>query len=166
MNSKDVSNNVKIYKGNLLFTKRVLIAIGFLIFVGVMVLNKPRVLLKSYGAIFSISFAIIIMVVFTVIQLYYFIIDNDKFVVKNQILIWTKKVYELNQIHEIELVDPSYYTRSAIALRVTDDKFKSKLYRAGSLSKKTWKALLTDLKERKTCVNDSYTQFDNYSEQL
>ncbi|HEY5405923.1 MAG TPA: hypothetical protein VIJ92_02505 [Ginsengibacter sp.] len=161
MNSKDVSKNVKVYKGNLLFTARVLIAIGFLMFVGAMVLNKPSVVLKNYGAIFSISFAIIIMVVFTVIQLYYFIIDDDKFVVKNQILIWTKKVYELNNIHEIELVELSYYSRSAIALRVIDDKFKSKLYRAGSLSKKTWKALLADLKECKIEVNDSYTQFEN-----
>ena len=101
-------NNAKtliVYKGKLLFTARYLIAIAFLIFIGTIVAHKPNVVLKSYGGLFSILFVVIFVIAITVFQLYYFIIDGNKFIVKNQILFWTKRIYELNHVKEIELVD-------------------------------------------------------------
>jgi hypothetical protein len=152
-----------VYKGKLLFTARALIAIAFLIFIGTMVADKTNVVLKSYGALFCISFVVIFIIAITAFQFYYFIIDGDKLIVKNQVLFWTKTVYELNHVKEIELVDslPAGSSNS-ISLRITDHKLKSKLYRAAGLRYKTWKLLLEHLKDRKVNVNDSGTQFDEY----
>jgi hypothetical protein len=123
------NNNAKtliVYKGKLLFTARALIAIAFLIFIVTIVADKPSVVLKSYGALFCISFVLIFMIAITAVQLYYFIIDGDKFIVKNQILFWTKTVYELNHVKEIELVDSlPTGSSSSIALRITDDNLKT-----------------------------------------
>jgi hypothetical protein len=75
------NNNAKtliVYKGKLLFTARALIAIAFLIFIVTIVADKPSVVLKSYGALFCISFVLIFMIAITAVQLYYFIIEGPK----------------------------------------------------------------------------------------
>ncbi|MEO8820578.1 MAG: hypothetical protein ABI267_04905 [Ginsengibacter sp.] len=165
MTSKDFSPTTKIYKGNLLSTFRVLLSIGFLIFLAYWKLDNPKVILKSPDALVVISFVGIFIIAMTVFQLYYFVIDGDQFVVKNQILIWTKTTFEFRNILEIEFVDKlTAGSSSAFSLRVVNKNAKSKVYRAASLDKKTWRVLLDDLKKQKIIVNDSGTQFDNYGD--
>lgn len=160
MPNKDFSPTAKIYKGNLLSTFRVLFTIGFLIFLVYIVFDHT-----SSGDLFVISFVAIFFIALTIFQLYYFIIDGDQFVVKNQILIWAKTTFELKDIREIEFSDRlTVGSSSAFSLRVVNNNAKSKVYRAASLDKKTWRVLLDDLKKHKILVNDSGTQFDNYAE--
>ncbi len=162
MSTKSFSTTAKIYKGNLLYTFRVLFAIVVLIvliYIFVVFDNS-----KSSDFV-TISFFGLFIIAITVFQLYYFVIDGNKFVVKNQILTWTKTTFEFQNIQEIEFSDKlTVGSGSAFSLRVVDNNGKSKTYRAASLNKKTWRALLDDLKKQKVLVNDSGTEFDNYAD--
>ena len=162
MSTKSFSTAAKIYKGNLLHTFRVLFAIVVLI----VLICIFTVLDNSKGNDFvTFSFFGLFIIAITVFQLYYFVIDGNKFVVKNQIFIWTKTTFEFQNIQEIEFSDKlTVGSNSANLLRVVDNNGKSKTYRAASLDKKTWRVLLDDLKKQKILVNDSGTQFDNYVE--
>jgi hypothetical protein len=149
-----LSNEEKIYKGNLLFTFRTLLAIVFVVCISVLVLTHLRVFLRSNGAIFSISLALVFVITITIFQLHYFVIFNGQLLVKNQILNWTTGAYLLNEITAIELVKGDAVYQIPNSLRITY-KNKTKLYRAASLEINNWKDLLNDLRKQNVKVNES-----------
>lgn len=71
-------------------------------------------------------------------QLYYFLLTDKKIIVKHHVFLWVKKVYNIGDIAEINF-EKGY--RAANGLRISTHDFKSKLYRAGSLSDQTWQRL-------------------------
>lgn len=71
-------------------------------------------------------------------QLHYFYLDKNYLVVKNHVLPWLKHAYKIEDIKEVVFELP--YRRS-ISLRIITKGYHSKLYPAGSLKDKTWKAL-------------------------
>lgn len=76
-------------------------------------------------------------------QLNYFKLSDKYLVVKHHLWLWREKIYRLDEIEEIVTEQP--YNIS-ISLRVITTGYKSKLYPAGSLSKKKWKELHQQLK--------------------
>ena len=68
-------------------------------------------------------------------QLNYFLISNKRFVVKNHLLPWIKKEFDISKIVVVNFEHP--HKRSQ-ALRITTSDFKSKIFYAGSLRDKNW----------------------------
>ncbi|MEO8405736.1 MAG: hypothetical protein ABI480_14105 [Chitinophagaceae bacterium] len=76
-------------------------------------------------------------------QTHYFILENEKFIVKNHIFFWMNRVYP---IEDILGVNKEYWHKRSLALRITTIDFKSNRYPAGSLGKKTWERLMNTFK--------------------
>lgn len=77
-------------------------------------------------------------------QLNYFLVSNQRVIVKNHFLFWINKKYDIGNIVAADFETP--YRRSQ-ALRITTRDFKSKVYCAGSLRDRHWKALRKRLTE-------------------
>jgi hypothetical protein len=77
-------------------------------------------------------------------QMNYFIIDNDKLIIKNHYFPWIRKSYYLTDITEIATEMPH---RRSISLRVITVNQESKLYGAGSLRTRHWDKLQEDLEK-------------------
>ncbi len=84
-------------------------------------------------------------------QLHYFYMDKNYLVVKNHVWPWVNHEYKIEDIKEVVFELP--YKRS-ISLRVITKGYYSKLYPAGSLSNKTWKALKEEFKGLKVNIRD------------
>lgn len=84
-------------------------------------------------------------------QLYYFYLDKNYLVVKNHVWPWVNHVYKIEDIKEVVFEIPF---RKSISLRVITKGYNSKLYPAGSLSNKTWKALREELTEMKVHIRN------------
>lgn len=82
---------------------------------------------------------------------YYFLWSGDYLVVRNPVFFWKEKIYKSEYIREVVLEEPY---RSPISLRVITKDFKTKVYAADSLSKKTWIALADTLRKKIKKVRD------------
>ncbi len=71
-------------------------------------------------------------------HLNYFLISNKRLVVKNHILPWVNRVYDLEEIAEVNF---EHAPKLSDGLRITTRNFKSNVYRSGSLRSKHWAAL-------------------------
>lgn len=71
-------------------------------------------------------------------QLHYFYLDKNYLVIKNHVWPWVNHVYKIEDIKEIVFELPQ---KRSLSLRIITKGYYSKLYPAGSLSDKTWKAL-------------------------
>lgn len=113
---------------------------GFIIFVAVLLMIKQNfqsahLFLILPFTIFYLGFGY---------QLNYFLVSNHRLVVKNHILFWVNKHYDINDIAAINL---ETHSKRSTGLRITKNNFKSKLYSAGSLRRKNWVALKEKLKD-------------------
>lgn len=70
-------------------------------------------------------------------QLHYFSLNEEYLIVKNHIWLWRNDIYLLKDIREIVFEDPNKLSTS---LRVITTNYESKLYPAGSLRNKDWRA--------------------------
>jgi hypothetical protein len=77
-------------------------------------------------------------------QLHYFYLGKDYLVVKNHVWPWVNQVYRIDNIKQVVFEVP--YRRS-FSLRIITDDYQSRLFPAGSLKKKNWKALLRQLQD-------------------
>jgi len=77
-------------------------------------------------------------------QLNYFLVSNQRLIVRNHFLPWINKEYAVSEILAFDFESP--YRRSQ-ALRIIKQDFRSKLYCAGSLRDKHWSALREKLGE-------------------
>lgn len=133
------------YKGNAWVSINTLLLIGWLVFVIFAVSKAPDVFLKSGGAIFSLSFSIIVLLGLAVYQLHFFVLTNKRIIVKNHMWPWYAKEYPLAEIEEVVLESPP---KLSYSLRIIDNEFNSKIFPAGSLKDETWKRLLNELKKK------------------
>ena len=106
--------------------------IAFSIFV-LLILDSPKYL----GSIAAFSMSGIFYG-FVGYQLHYFYLDKNYLVVKNHVWPWVNHVYKIEDIKEVVFEIPF---RKSISLRVITKGYQSKLYPAGSLNNKSWKAL-------------------------
>ncbi len=107
---------------------------GFTIFILILLLQK-KAFVPAY---LFLSVPLIIFYVGFGYQLHYFLISNKRLVVKNHLLPWINKVYNVEDIIEANFESQR---RRSDALRVSTRDFKSKLYLAGSLRNKHWNLL-------------------------
>ena len=130
----------KKYSGNVVTSFNTLLILGMTAFFLFTMKPKPQ---NGLSALIPLSF-ILVMYVFLGTQMHYFEIHTNQLIIKNHYFPWLIKHYELNDIEEVALESP--YRRSD-GLRIITYDFKSKLYCAGSLRNRTWRELLSDLKE-------------------
>ncbi len=107
---------------------------SIVIIFGVMILKSGGFQWSHLGFIFMI----IVSFFGFGLQLNYFVVSNQRLIVKNHFLFWTNRVYDINDIIEVDFESP--YRRSD-ALRITTNNFKSRLFSGGSLRNKHWIAL-------------------------
>jgi hypothetical protein len=74
-------------------------------------------------------------------QLYYFLITDQEFIIKNHVLFWIKKTCPIN---DIAITNFESQRNRSDGLRITTKDFRSSLYSAGSLRITTW----SNLKEK------------------
>lgn len=77
-------------------------------------------------------------------QLHYFCLDKDHLVVKNHVWPWVHHVYRIDNIKQVVFEVPF---RRSFSLRIITKDYQSRLFPAGSLRKKNWKALLNRLQD-------------------
>lgn len=119
--------------------------IAFSIFV-LLILDSPKYL----GSIAAFSMSGLFYG-FLGYQLHYFYLDKNYLVVKNHVWPWVNRVYKIEDIKEVVFEIP--YRRS-ISLRVITKGYNSKLYPAGSLNNKSWKALKEEFEGLKVNVRN------------
>lgn len=144
-------SDAKEFNGNHLFTFNGLLFYGWIIFIGFIVSTKPQVFLTNYGAIISISFATLVITGMLSYQMHNFKITTEFLIVRNTVWFWRKDIYSISDIREVVVETPH---RLSTSLRVITNDFRDKLYPAGSLSDKTWKELMEQLRHDKTKVRN------------
>lgn len=82
------------------------------------------------------------------LQMNYFLISGQDLIVKNHYFFWFTKIYKIENIIAVNFENP--YRRSE-ALKIVTNDFESKLYGAGSLREKDWKALKEKTDELGIC---------------
>lgn len=122
------------FAGNSYTSFNGLLFLGFILFFVLMILYKQNL---QVAHLFLILPVIILYFGFGS-QLNYFLISKNRLIVKNHLLFWVNKVYYIDDITHVNFESP--YRRSE-ALRITTSNFKSRLYSAGSLRRKDWRAL-------------------------
>lgn len=128
----------KKYSGNALTSFNTLLIIGMIIFFCVKLEIKEG---REWFMLIPFFF-ILLLYIFSGMQMNFFEIKYDKFIVRNQYFPWKKREYNLNDIEEVSTESP--YRRST-GLRIITYQFESKFYGAGSLRSHTWEELLKDM---------------------
>lgn len=141
------SKEQKIYTGNFLITSDTFILAGFFIFSCYMVFKCIELGNNKYW--FGFFIWTILFATFTY-KMNYFILTENKLIVKNPIWTWKKIEFDLKTIKHISIVQPM---RSPISLKISTEN-SSKLIGATSLRNKTWKKLKQDLEEKNVTVID------------
>lgn len=94
--------------------------------------------LKEAAMIFASGIMLTVMFIVAAIQSYYFELDGQDFVVRNQLLPWINKKYALTDILIIEFDKPHKRSNAAV---IYLQNFRRKEYSAGSLRSKRWTAM-------------------------
>lgn len=92
--------------------------------------------------IIAAIFPIIICYIGLGMQMHFFEIKGQKFVIKNHYFPWIKHEYYLNDIEEISI--ENYFPRCT-GLRVTTYEFRSKWYGADSIKNCMWQEIIDDI---------------------
>ncbi|MGV3459509.1 MAG: hypothetical protein ACO1N9_03525 [Flavobacterium sp.] len=143
----DVSReHLYIYKGNFLLTMRGIFAVLVIgCFIGITI-KIPSIL----GSVILGIFTLIFIFLFAS-QVNYFGVNETFFTVKNHILFWRSKSFQLEDIKEIV-----YETRSKApnCLRIILKDYCTKLFPAGTLSDGQWKDMQSHLREYSVTVRN------------
>ena len=95
-------------------------------------------------------------------QLHYFRLDKDHLIVKNHVWPWVHHVYRIDNIKQVVFEVPF---RRSFSLRIITKDYQSRLFPAGSLRKKNWKALLNRLQDLGLDIrNESFLTSPNSSD--
>ena len=76
---------------------------------------------------------------------------NNYLIIKNTIWFWKRDIYLLTDIKEVVIETPH---RLSTSLRIITTDYRDKLYPAGSLSDKTWKKMMEQLRNDKIKVRN------------
>ncbi len=88
--------------------------------------------------------------------LHYFVITENVLIIKNHNFFWKNEVYRLSDIKEISFEQRG---KSPNFIRIINNDFRMKVYRADTLGKKQWKNLKEYLEAKDVKVNDYLNSF-------
>lgn len=137
------------YKGSLFTSIRSLLAmyfIGLLCFGLVKYADRIKLSLLLFSSPGIICW--LLMLIYTV---YYFEVTDEFFIVRNPIFFWKKHIYKLDEIDRVY-----FETRYKLpnGLRVVSNDYRTKLYWAATLNRKTWLAMKQLLEEKGVRVHN------------
>lgn len=144
------------FRGNQFFSLRVgLLLYGIILIFSYRIATDSRAQTKGL-LIFYILFCSFWFFLVSRLQMHFFQVSQNYFVVRNHNLAWRRKAYRLSDIKEIVFEQQG---KMPNCLRVITNDFKSKLYPAATLRDKTWLALKDRLehpgvKVRNECVSE------------
>jgi hypothetical protein len=95
------------------------------------------------GYYFILFFIVVWYLIFS-IAANYFVISGDIFLVRNHLLFWKKKAYDINSIRQVVF---GRTRNSSYSLEIILEDYNSKQYYAGSLRDADWRALKNRLEE-------------------
>jgi hypothetical protein len=149
-NSIDIDQELFVpYKGNPVFSFEGFFMWVIILFIAFIPLfsSKP---FSTKGIIFTLFLAIFMFPVFSR-MMYYFEISKGFFVIKNHYFFWKKEDYPISDIREV-VYEQQHRQPNRIRL-ITKD-FKSKLYIAASLNRKTWLEMKKNLESKNIIVRN------------
>lgn len=120
--------------------------IGFFVY---MVINSKKPATVG-GVVFVSCFSIFWFFAFS-LQMHYFQVSDNYFLIRNHNLFWRKKAYNIADIKEVVFETQG---KMPNCLRVITKDFRNKLYPAGTLRGKTWLALKDKLETYKITVRN------------
>jgi hypothetical protein len=139
LSSTGLETEAEKFAGNPFTSFNGIMICGITIFILILLLQK-----KSFvPAHLFLSVPIIISYLGFGYQLHYFLISNKRLVVKNHLLPWINKVYNVEDIIEANFESQ---LRRSDALRISTSDFRSKQYISGSLRSKDWNLLKEKIK--------------------
>jgi hypothetical protein len=104
---------------------------------------------------------LLLSLLFTVNEAFYFELTTDEFIVKNYLLPFLNIRYNLNDITGIELASTNYKATADAAVQITRDDKTLMSFRSTCLGLKDWQALVNDLSDRKIPVIVSASRLVN-----
>lgn len=110
-------------------------------------------LLKDPGnaaLLFWLSFLFALFAI-NVATVYFFEVTDEFFIVRNHIFFWKKHVYKLDEIDQVIFESTG---KAPNGLRVTTKDYRTKLYWASTLNRKTWLAMKQLLDEKGVLVKN------------
>lgn len=84
-------------------------------------------------------------------SMHYFDVSRNFLIVRNHFFLWKKDIFRLTEIEELVF---ETQPKQANMLRVVSSDFKTRLYRAGTLSDATWRQLKEDLEKKNVLVRN------------
>lgn len=140
-------NKPKIYSGNYILTSSGIMLIGFFIFTCFMIY---QCVLQGNNKYWMIIFSFVLLFAFFTYHMNYFILTDEKLIVKNPV--WYSKLieFDLNQIKDITIIQP-YRSPRCLYIKTESE---TQLVRASSLKDKTWKKLKRDLENKSILIHD------------
>ncbi|MBC7440193.1 MAG: hypothetical protein H7250_09440 [Flavobacterium sp.] len=148
-NFHDLKNEIFIsYKGNAIFSFRGLFMWIFIFFLMFLPLKSSKLCINDFN--FPIIFSIFWFVLNS-FMMFYFQISKNYFIVKNHYFFWVFKIFKISEIKEIVF---EQYGKQPNRLKIINNKFKTKVFSAGSLTDKTWMKMKTELESRNVLVRN------------
>lgn len=143
--STQVETELEKIAGNPFTSMNAILIMGFISFMIYLMVKDPP--FNAANLILILPAAIIYLGLGS--QLHYFMISNQRLVVRNHTLPWIKRTYYIDQINSV--YKESQHKRSD-GIRINTTDYHSKFYSAGSLRDKHWKQLRQKLKENNVHV--------------
>lgn len=137
------------YKGNPVISFRGIFMWGLILFFIFLPLfsKKPA---KGNGYLFINCFSLLWFLLNSWLM-NYFEISKNYFVIKNHYFFWKKDIYHISEIKEVVYESQG---KQPNTLRIITNKFKSKLYPAGTLTDATWLEMKTELESKNINVRN------------
>jgi hypothetical protein len=118
---------------------------------GLPLLFWPRFLNNPVPAIVCVIFFVVLQYMNTHIQMNYFVIDKEMFIVKNHYSFRERTIIPLHEISSFEIIKPS---RLPNALKICKADGNTEQFIAASLNKKDWKMFKRDMTDAGFSVKD------------
>lgn len=137
------------YKGNPVFSFRGIFMWGlilFFVFLPVFI-KKPT----NWNAYLFINCFSLFWFILNSWMMNYFEISKNYFIIKNHYFFWKKDIYHISEIKEIVFESQG---KQPNTLRLITNKFKSKIYSAGTLTDTTWLEMKTELESKNINVRN------------
>ena len=135
-----------IYAGNRVFNANNIIATLFVIAGAVLFILKPSDNLPLF------IIAVIVAIITTAGQAFYFEITTDELIIKNYMIPFLNIRYELNEITQVQFLQPNYRSTAKARVKVIRGDKQSLGVNAASLSIKDWQLFVNELSEKKIPV--------------
>lgn len=152
LKSKIISTEQKeVFNNNYLLSANGILFYGFIIFTLFMIFQNPKTTIGNYDKLLLISVVCLLFCAILSSTMNFFILTKSHLIIKNSVWYWKNDVYKFDNIKEIIIEMPF---RSPITLKITNNNYEIKIYKASSLRTSTWKKLILTLENKKVNVRN------------